>query len=107
MPIIKIDKSVLEEIGNVIERKDKMYEEQMATTKKLTDGVEKLYQQKVKNLEKENQRLNNIINEREITINNARKYIQDNVYYSLNSGTATLTLENEGFYELEEMLRIG
>lgn len=49
----------------------------------------------------------NTIKERENAINNARKYIQDNAYYSVNNGTATLTLENEDFYELEEMLRLG
>lgn len=73
MPIIKIDKNVFQEIENVIERRDKMYEEQMATAKKLTDGIEKLYQQKVKSLEKENQQLHSIIKE-------VREYI-DSIEY--------------------------
>ena len=63
MPIIEIDKSVLEEIENIIERKNKMYENQIAVTKKLTDGIEKLYEQEVKKLRKQLQQKENIIKE--------------------------------------------
>ena len=60
MPIIEIDKSVLEEIGNAIEQRDEMYENQIATTKKLTDGIEKLYEQEVKKLRNQLQQKENI-----------------------------------------------
>ena len=63
MPIIEIDKSVLEEIENTIERRDKMYENQIAVTKKLTDGIEKLYEQEVKKLRNQLQQKENIMKE--------------------------------------------
>ena len=63
MPIIEIDKSVLEEIEDVIAQRDKMYENQIATTKKLTDGIEKLYEQEVKKLRNQLQQKENIIKE--------------------------------------------
>ena len=63
MPIIEIDKSVLEEIADVIEQRDKMYENQIATTKKLTDGIEKVYEQEVKKLRNQLQQKENIIKE--------------------------------------------
>ena len=77
MPIIEIDKSVLEEIENTIERKDKMYENQIAVTKKLTDGIEKLYEQEVKKLRKQLQQKENIIKE-------VRDYIETNSYFESN-----------------------
>ena len=70
MPIIEIDKSVLEEIENVIKRKDKMYENQIATTKKLTNSIEKVYEQEVKKLRNQLQQKENIIKE-------VREYIED------------------------------
>ena len=86
MPIIEIDKSVLEEIENTIERKDKMYENQIAVTKKLTDGIEKLYEQEVKKLRKQLQQKENIIkeiytkaNDTSITSLDLREYILDNL----------------------------
>ena len=63
MPIIEIDKSVFQEIENVIERRDKMYEDQIATTKKLTDSIEKVYEQEVKKLRNQLQQKENIIKE--------------------------------------------
>ena len=63
MPIIEIDKSVFQEIENVIERRDKMYENQIATTKKFTDSIEKVYEQEVKKLKSQLQQKENIIKE--------------------------------------------
>ena len=63
MPIIEIDKCVLEEIEDVIDQRDKMYENHIATTKKLTDGIEKLYEQEVKKLRNQLQQKENIIKE--------------------------------------------
>lgn len=79
----------------IIEDNRNLKQERKVMSKELHDRREEI------------ERLNNIINERENTINEVKKYIQDNAYYSINSGTVTLTLENEDFYELEEMLRIG
>lgn len=60
MPIIEIDKSVLEEIEDVIEQRDKIYENHIATTKKLTDGIEKLYEQEIERLREDNEYLNKV-----------------------------------------------
>lgn len=72
MPIIEIDKSVLEEIGNAIEQKDKTYENHIATTKKLTDSIEKVYEQEVKKLRNQLQQKENIIKE-------LREYIEKHI----------------------------
>lgn len=71
MPIIEIDKSVLEEIEDVIEQRDKIYENHIATTKKLTDSIEKVYEQEVKKLQNQLQQKENIIKE-------VREYIEKN-----------------------------
>ena len=71
MPIIEIDKSVLEEIEDVIDRRDKMYENQIASTKKLTDSIEKVYEQELKKLRNQLQQKENIIKE-------VREYVEEN-----------------------------
>ena len=94
MPIIEIDKSVLEEIENAIERKDKMYENHIATTKKLTDSIEKLYEQEVKQLKSQLQQKENIIKE------------ASDIVDLLYSNYYSLTHESDDYKKFERLLKI-
>ena len=96
MPIIEIDKSVLEEIENVIELRDKMYENQIATTKKFTDSIEKVYEQEVKKLRNQLQQKENIIKE-------VREYIKERY----NGEVLTHTFDKDNVGELLEILDKG
>ena len=98
MPIIEIDKSVLEEIENTIERKDEMYENQIAVTKKLTDSIEKVYEQEVKKLRNQLQQKENVIKE-------VREYIEhENFKRNILVGVSTKKYTRDILNKILEIL---